>query len=1274
MPGPYTEGGLVEQPSLALLTQLGWTVVDAFSETFGPTGTLGRDSRRDVVLTHRLREALGWLNPQVPDAMREEALEALAKDRSLMDRVRANREVYDLARDGYRAEWRDDNGEQQYATVAYLDFRDSAKNDWLAASQVWVAGDLYRRRADTVLFANGIPLVLLEFKEPNRPVKAAYEENLTDYRDTIPQLFVPNAFVVLSNGSQAKVGATYAPWVFFGDWKVIDADGTRGVVALETAIRGTCSLHRLLDLVENFVAFLERPGGLIKTVARNHQYLGVNAAIENLYKVRSTGGKRLGVFWHTQGSGKSLSMLWFTQKVLRQVPGSWTFVMVTDRTELDTQLHGEFADAGAVSPEADVHASSAAHLRTLLTGDHRYVFTLIHKFRQATGETTMPVLSNRSDVIVITDEAHRSQYDTLALNMRRALPNASFMGFTGTPLIAGEELTKQQFGDYVHTYNFRDAIADGATVPLYYENRIPELQLVNDDFADELADLLEEAELDEDAEGQLARRFGKQYVLLTRPERLRKVAGDLVAHFVGRGFTGKAMYVGLDKAAAVRMYDYVRQAWAEHLADLQAQHDALPELERPWLASRIDLMETTDTAVVVSQGQNEVSTLDKQGLDIRPHRARMNNEDLAEKFKAPSDPLRLVFVCAMWMTGFDAPSVSTIYLDRPMRNHTLMQTIARANRVFPDKDNGLIVDYVGVFRNLEKALAIYGAANAEAGVDSPIQDVNALVAQLGQAIAEVIGYCASHGVDLEAMRDASGFAHIALRDAAVETLLVDEETRTTFLASARQVRKLFKALLPDPAAAAHQRTVAAIKVLAERITDVSRPPKANLDAVADAVDALLDRSVGAEEYVIRAAAEGSEPDPLIDLSQIDFEGLAAAFAGRKRAETDRLATLLKQRAVSAATRNPTRYDLVQRIEELIAEYNAGSVNIDEYLRRLVELSQTLSQEEQRAVREDLTEEELAIFDVLTKPDPVLTDEERAAVKVSAKRLLTHLHDKLVLDWRRRAATTAAVRVTIREVLDAELPDDPYPPDVFDEKVQAVFDHVTTAYGDDGSTVYRGEPIEPVPSGSSVATLTEVDVQSITDSLVETIRSDAQFASRVAAELGLRGGAVLRTVEEIIANDEDFAVEFKSTARWDLREGKPNKAMEDAVVKTVAGFLNADGGTLLIGVDNAGAVLGLQHDYARVQPKNGDGFVNWLTTHLINAVGHAPVMRTRARIVEHGGHEICRVDVAACTEPTWAKTSKDERIFFVRTNNSTRAMPAAEVDGYLRQRSLSAPSD
>jgi type I restriction enzyme, R subunit len=1264
MPGPYTEGGLVEKPALELLAQLGWTVVNAFGETFGAAGTLGRESIRDVILTHRLQDAILQLNPTVPEVIREEVLAAIRKDRSLMDPVRANREVYDLVRNGYRAEWQGETGDREYATVRLIDFRDPTENDLLAASQVWIAGDLYRRRVDTVLFVNGIPLVLLEFKEPGRNVKAAYDENLTDYRDTIPQVFVPNGFVLLSNGSDAKVGSTYAPWEFFGDWKVIDADATRGLVALETAIRGTCAPDRLLDLIENFVAYVQRPGELIKAVARNHQVLGVNAALEHFYKVRAAGDKRLGVFWHTQGSGKSLSMLWFTQKVLHQVPGAWTFVLVTDRTELDVQLHGEFADAGAISREARVHATSIANLRQLLSADHRYVFTLIHKFRPGTGENVMPVLSSRSDIVVITDEAHRTQYDTLALNMRQALPNASFMGFTGTPLIVGEELTRQQFGDYISIYNFRDAITDGATVPLFYENRIPELQLTNERFEDELNALLEEAELDEKAEGELARRFGQQYTLLTRPERLRRVANDLVSHFVGRGFAGKAMYVGLDKAAAVRMYDYVREAWAQHLDRLRVQHDALPELERPWLASRIQLMETTDMAVVVSQGQNEIADLDRRGLDIRPHRERMNREDLAEKFKAPDDPLRLVFVCAMWMTGFDAPSVSTIYLDRPMRNHTLMQTIARANRVFPNKDNGLIVDYVGVFRNLEKALAIYGAANAEAGVDSPIQDIDALVRALETAIDVVVGLCTDHGVDLIALRDANGFAHIALRDSAIEALLTHDETRTNFLVAARQVRKLFKALLPDPRAGAHQRTVAAIRVLAERITDVSRPPGSDLDSLTDAVDALLDRSIGAEEYLIRAAADGSQPEPAIDLSQIDFDALAAAFAGRKRAETDRLASLLKQRAAAGAVRNPTRYDLVSRIENLIAEYNTGSLNIDEYLRRLVELSKTLTVEEERAVVEDLTEEELAIFDLLTKPDPVLTDEERETVKLGAKRLLSHLHEKLVLDWRRRAATTADVRVTILDLLDENLPGDPYPPEVFDAKVQAVFEHVLTAYGDDGTSVYEpGEFVSEAPR-VDVAFPPGQNLASITDAVVERLRIDAEFASLIADQLGLPGGSPLRTVEEIIANDEDYSVEFKSTARWDLREGKPNKAMEDAVVKTVAGFLNTDGGTLLIGVDNCGTAIGLDHDYDRVKPKNGDGFVNWLTTHLINALGHAPVARTRSRITTYGGREICRVDVARHTEPVWAKTSKEPRIFFARFNNSTRAVPDDEVSAYI----------
>jgi type I restriction enzyme R subunit len=934
--------------------------------------------------------------------------------------------------------------------------------------------------------------------------------------------------------------------------------------------------------------------------------------------------------------------------------------MVTDRRELDEQLHATFVDAGAVAREADVHAEGSAHLRDLLAADHRYVFTLIHKFRLRAGEDEMPALSERDDVIVITDEAHRTQYDVLAHNMRMALPNASFLGFTGTPLVVGEEVTRREFGEYVSIYDFRDAIADGATVPLYYENRIPELQLVNDAFADELNELLEEAEVDDEAEGLLVRKFAREVSLIARPERLRTIARDLTRHFVGRGFDGKAMVVSIDKATAVRMHDLVREEWAVYLEELRAEHDALPELERPWLASRIELMETTDMAVVVSQAQNEVSDMERVGLDIRPHRARMAAEQLDERFKDAGDALRLVFVCAMWMTGFDAPSCSTVYLDRPMRNHTLMQTIARANRVFPDKENGLIVDYIGVFRDLEKALAIYGAASDDR-IDSPIADKAELVAALGAAIEECAALCERYDVDLDELRVATGFEFVALRDAAVEALLVDEEVSGAFLAAARRARKLFKAVLPDPVASSAQAGLAVIRVLAERILELNRGERPDIAEVSDAVDALLDRSVGAEEYVIRAAAEGVDSDPLVDLGQIDFDALAARFAGRKRAETERFAALLRDRVVGAARRNPTRHELVERIEQLIADYNAGSLNIEEVIRRLISLSQDLSAEEQRSVAEGMSEEELAIFDLLTRPDPVLSDDERDQVRGVARKLLAHVHERLVFDWRRKAETVADVRVAIRDVLD-ELPAAPYPRTVYDSKVQAVFEHVYAAYDDESGSPYDEPANAKAPSPTSLVVAEEV-----TESVIERLRTDAEFASLVARELLGERPPSFRTLEELIANDEDEAVEYKSTARWDIREERRNPALEDAIVKTVAAFLNTGGGTLLIGIGPDRSLVGLDLDYPHVKPSNGDGFVNWLTTHLTNSLGSPAVMRTRARVIAYGGIELCRLDVAKSSRPVWARTSKRARVLFVRMNNSSREMPAEELDDYLVDR-------
>ncbi len=508
---------------------------------------------------------------------------------------------------------------------------------------------------------------------------------------------------------------------------------------------------------------------------------------------------RLGVFWHTQGSGKSISMIFFSQKVLRKVPGNWTFVVVTDRQELDDQIYKTFASAGVIT-EGHCQAESSKDLRRLLTEDHRFVFTLIHKFRTEDG-SPHPVLSQRDDIIVITDEAHRSQYDTLALNMRNALPKASFLAFTGTPLIIGEEKTREVFGEYVSIYNFKQSVDDGATVPLYYENRIPELQLKDERaFKEGMDRLLEEAELDEAQEKKLEREFSREYHLITRDDRLEKIAEDIVEHFTERGQLGKGMVVSIDKATAVKMYDKVRKYWKQKIDRLTKQIDKLSGPERQAMEKKISYMQETDMAVVVSSSQNEGAELKKKGVDILPHRQRMVKEDLDTKFKDPDDKFRLVFVCAMWMTGFDVPSCSTIYLDKPMRNHTLMQTIARANRVFKDKVNGLIVDYVGVFRNLQRALAIYGSGSG-GGVkpgEEPVKEKAELVAMLKTAIAQTVQFLKEVGVKVEPIIAAKGFERVKLLDEAVERVLVNDTTKKRFINLSNTVNRILQGHTPRP--------------------------------------------------------------------------------------------------------------------------------------------------------------------------------------------------------------------------------------------------------------------------------------------------------------------------------------------------------------------------------------------------------------------------------------------------------------------------------------------
>ncbi len=1047
----YSEDELVEQPAIALLEEMGWETLNCYSEFDQTDGSLlGRHTKAEVILTSRLRPALQKLNPNATQDAITQAIEQLTDSRALLDPVEANREIYSLLKDGVKVTVTDPNGEGETVEVLrVIDWETPKNNDFFAGSQFTITGEMYTRRPDIVCFVNGMPLILMEFKRIDVNLYAAYNDNLRDYKDTIPHLFWYNAFILLSNGTESKVGSLTASWEHFAEWKRIHSEDESPNASLQTILHALCTPERLLDVVENFILFMEVQGGLIKILAKNHQYLGVNNTIQTLERIEDNHGK-LGVFWHTQGSGKSISMLFFAQKVLRKVPGNWTFVVVTDRKELDDQIYKTFASTVGVLTQQEVHAESVVHLRQLLSEDHRYIFTLIQKF-QTQGSERHPVLSERSDIVVITDEAHRSQYDTLALNMRTALPNAAFVAFTGTPLMAGEEKTKSVFGDYVSVYDFSQSIVDRATVPLYYENRVPTLHLMNEDFNADIEQIFDEAELDEAQEARLEHEFAREYHLITRDERLETIAEDIVEHFMGRGYQGKAMVISIDKATAVKMFDKVQKYWKRYIERLKSEIATQTGSERIFLEERINYMKETDMAVVVSPGQNEIDDLKERGVDIEPHRRRMNAEDLDTKFKDAEDPFRIVFVCAMWITGFDVPSCSTIYLDKPQRNHTLMQTIARANRVCGDKNNGLIVDYIGVFRDLEKALAIYATGADVEGDQTPIADKPELVEKLREAIVEISEFCVGIGIDLSEAQMDDAWQSISQINDAMERILINDETKKNYLQLAVNATKLYKAILPDPDAHEFTRICRLINVIAQKIRNLT--PPADISGVMTEVETLLDQSIAPEGYRIEIPPDSYDMNQ-IDLSQIDFDQLSEQFnTQHKRVAAERLRGAINTKLTAMVRFNRTRMDYQAKFEQMIAEYNAGTIGVEDYFERLFDFVGDLNQEDQRSGTEDLSEEELAVFDLLTRREPHLTVPERDEVKIAVRKLLKTLkQEKLGLDWRKRTQSRAEVKETVNNILDEGLPQ-PYTQELFGQKSEAIYQHIYDSYYGEGRSIY-----------------------------------------------------------------------------------------------------------------------------------------------------------------------------------------------------------------------------
>jgi len=1061
----YSEDALIEQATQDVLEELDWEVVTAWKrEDLGEHSLLGREHKGEVILGRYVLAALQQFNPDLPAKVYQDALNQLRERAADKTLARINKEKYKLLKEGVPVQFTNADGELVKRKLKVFDFNQITNNHFLAVRQFQVFGDTYNRRPDVVGFVNGIPLLFVELKAHDKDLRNAYEDNLRDYKNTIPQLFYTNAFIILSNGTDARVGTITSPYKYFLEWKRIE-EKQEGVVSLDTMLRGTCAPHRFMDIFENFLLFDDAGGDITKLMAKNHQYIGVNKVIENFQQLNELAGK-LGVYWHTQGSGKSYSMVFLCEKIHRKLGGGYTFLIVADRTELERQLYDTFSGVGVVNDKNLVAGSKKGstgrkHLRELLAENHRYVFTLIHKFSiDPTIEAEYPLITERKNIIVISDEAHRTQAGTYAQNMRyKALPNASFLGFTGTPIIKGEEeLTKNIFGEYVSVYDFKRAIEDEATLPLRYVNRGELLDIDNPELDERMAEVLEDESLDADQRKKLTYLFQRDYPILTATPRLEAIAKDLVWHFNERGYQGKAMYVALDKPTAVKMYDLIQKHWQPYLVELQAQIDASNDIaEVQTLKRKYKRVQETEVCVVVSDEQNEEEKFDKLGLDIRPHRRKMVERNLEKEFKNPDHPFRLVIVCAMWITGFDAQCVSTVYLDKPIKGHTLMQTIARANRVYDEeKENGLIVDYGNVYKQLEKAYATYGEGGRNGGTadsgEGPVKPLGQIVEELEKAIDTVKAHLESLNYDLERLKNIPAMHKIAELKQAADAVCLNEKTRTTFEVMARNVFRKYKALFPEKEAKPFLATFNAIEAIYKQLNKQVR--SADVSDIIQELQALVSESIHLKPQAVN---EQSNQEQYINLSSLDFEQLNAAFEKTPRKNTTlfNLKNAIKRKLDKMVKENPLRTNFYEHYQKIIEAYNQGK-NYEDTVRafqQLTELCQDLSQEESRAIKANVNQETLAIIDLLQK-DKKLDSKTIKKIKKVAKSILKKLKtQKLkVYRWRESRQLKAQVRQLIHDEL-LWLPTESFSDNDVNQITSHIYQHIYTNYYGGGQSIY-----------------------------------------------------------------------------------------------------------------------------------------------------------------------------------------------------------------------------
>ena len=1085
-----------------LLQVLGWESVYAWNqETFGPNGTLGRADTREAVLTRDLRAGLERLNPNLPTPAIEDAVRQLTVFDASRSMLQHNRDFYRLMLNGVPVELKDAQGRLQTARARVIDFDNApGSNRFLAVRELVLQGPRapsYNRRADLVCFVNGLPLVFIELKAVYKNIREGFDNNLSDYmnENVIAHAFHHNAFLVVSNGDRARYGSITSHWEHFGEWKRL-YEAEAGSLEAEVLLNGMLAHDRLLDIVENFILFDDsKPGGTRKIVGRNHQVLGVNRAVasvehqeelksafpperryerrvvelplesrvptENEFRrgrSRSTSPfiphgpveiieradpdlGRLGVFWHTQGSGKSYSMGFFAEKVRRKLQGNFTFVLMTDRNDLDDQIWKTFAGCGITS-EQTPRASSGADLENRLKENPSYLFSLIHKFNQNV-DPNHPY--NESDnIIVMSDEAHRTQGGRLARNMHLALPNASFIGFTGTPLFTQDELTRRIFGDYVSRYDFKRSQEDGATVRLVYDNRGEKLNVSRTDLNDLIADKVEEADLDPDQEALLDKLLGQDYEVITADERLKKIADDFVEHCATRWQAGKSMLVCIDKITCARMLQLIKPRWEEKSKAVRAKAEAKrleaegtsdqDESEKladeaTELSAQANWLDDTIVEIIISEAQNEVSDFKKWGFDIIPHRKRIKRGfetpdgervDVETAFKDPDHPFRVAVVCAMWLTGFDVESLSTIYIDKPMRAHSLMQAIARANRVYPGKEFGLIVDYNGMMRSLREALAQYalGGDSQEGG-----GEVAVTVEEYLQALIESIEATESHlrglGFDLKTLTGTKGFERIKGIKNAVDAAYTSDDNKRRFEILARQVFARFKLLATERSAFAYAERHDNIEAVYKKISE--RRDTADVTELLKELHRIVNESILTQEQ-----GDDQAEGLTFDLSEIDMEKLREEFAKKvqhKATTLQDIRDILEQKLAEMLARNPMRMDYQLKYEAIVAAYNREKdrVTIENTFKTLIELIEELDVEQMRAVEEGLDEDELAIFDLLKKDG--LNRPEREKVKQASRELLEAINHRLAeLDrfWEKEQ-TKAEMEVFILDAVYEKLP-------------------------------------------------------------------------------------------------------------------------------------------------------------------------------------------------------------------------------------------------------------